>query len=91
MQSILLFLSHPIQNLIRILPWRPSLMPRPLLLLTHNNGRNPYYDVRKARAIEIPVCDTLSSDGFINPSVQIRSPFSRDKNGLRRAAASILT
>jgi len=54
MQSIPLCLSNLIQMMFRILGSVASLMPRPLSLLTHNNGRNPYYDVRKARAIDIP-------------------------------------
>ena len=55
MQLTWLSLSNLIQKMFRILLSVASLMPHPLLLLTHNNGRNPYYDVRKARAIEIPV------------------------------------
>jgi hypothetical protein len=86
MQLTWLFLSSLIQNLSRILLSVASLMPHPLLLLTHNNGRNPYYDERKARAIEMPVATrSAAMDSSIRALVAIRRL--RDMNGLRRVAS----
>ena len=86
MQLIWLSLSNLIRNLLRILGSVASLMPRPLLLLTHNNGRNPYYDVRKARAIEIPVATRSAA---IDSSMRAFKSARRFRlmNGFKRAAS----
>jgi len=88
MQLTWLFLLDLIQNLFRILASVASLMPHPPSLLTHNNGRNPYYDERKARAIEMPVATrSAPMDSSIRALISIRRL--RDMNGLRRVASNL--
>jgi len=87
MQLTWLFLSNLIRNLLRTLGSVASSMLLPLSLLTHNNGRNPYYDVRKARAIEMPVATRSAAiDSSIRALISARRL--RDKNGFKRAASN---
>ena len=82
-----LFLLDPILILIQTLQFVASLMPHLLLLLTHSNARNPCYDLRKGRAIDIAA---ITRSAAIDSSMRalISARLFLDMNGLRSVASN---